>query len=129
MAMASGDYPLTPRDVLNVGTNKISFGDVVHIRRKAKGLIYFAFLCSDILLGAPYADPYLTRKENGQVAVVYGRSDGFPRKINLGSLPKEQGFILNGIRNVSQRVNSGDNDMAGSALGQGTGDVNGDGIE
>lgn len=129
MAVASGNYPHTSLDVVHVGTNKSAFGDVVHLGRKAKGLIRFAFLCSDILLGAPYADPYLTRKENGQVAVVYGRSDGFPRKINLGSLPKEQGFILNGIRNVSQRPISGDNDMAGSALGQGTGDVNGDGIE
>ncbi len=71
---------------------------------------------SDILVGAPSADP--NGSASGQAYIIYGSSSGFSPNIDLSGLDGINGFQINGI-------DSGD-ELGGSVSH--AGDVNGDGL-
>jgi len=70
---------------------------------------------SDVIIGAEEADP--NGHSSGAAYVVFGRSSGIARTLNLSSLDGSNGFKIYGAAN---------GDYAGQAV-SGAGDVNGDG--
>ncbi|MEO1792582.1 MAG: hypothetical protein AAFR25_10205 [Cyanobacteria bacterium J06629_19] len=71
----------------------------------------------DIIIGAPGSDPK-GEASAGVAYVVFGRSDGFDRVVDLPSLDGSNGFVINGKQSGS---------FAGSSVSD-AGDVNDDGI-
>ncbi|MGA8277155.1 MAG: integrin alpha [Rhodanobacteraceae bacterium] len=71
----------------------------------------------DLVIGAPFADS--NGAMSGTSYVVFGRRDGFPASVDLGTLDGNDGFRLDG---TSGRYFSG-----GSVAG--AGDINGDGVD
>ncbi|BAZ48272.1 putative outer membrane adhesin [Nostoc sp. NIES-4103] len=73
---------------------------------------------SDLIIGAPYADPN-GQSRAGSSYVVFGSSSGFGASLDLSSLDGSNGFVINGI-------NTGD--YSGISVSS-AGDVNGDGFD
>ena len=72
----------------------------------------------DILIGASWADPNGNTRA-GESYVVFGSSSGFGSSLDLSSLDKNDGFVINGIKEYNQ---------SGSSVSS-AGDVNGDGFD
>jgi hypothetical protein len=72
---------------------------------------------SDIIIGAPYADPDL-REDAGESYVVFGKASGFPAIVRSSDLDGTTGFTLRGSKRHSR---------SGWSVA-GAGDVNGDGV-
>jgi hypothetical protein len=72
---------------------------------------------SDVMIGAPFADPN-GKLEAGLSYVVFGSASGFPVKIKLSSLDGTNGFRLEGVADL---------DKSGFSVAS-AGDVNGDGF-
>ena len=72
---------------------------------------------ADIIIGAPWADPYGT--SSGQSYVVFGKGTAFLSSLELSSLNGTSGFTLNGIAV---------GDFSGISVSA-AGEVNGDGID
>ncbi len=72
----------------------------------------------DLVVGSPGADP-MNRDSAGTSHVVFGRTNGFPSRLELGGLPLGAGITLQG---------AGQFHAVGRTLGS-AGDVNGDGID
>lgn len=75
----------------------------------------------DLIVGAPFFNPF--GGGTGSSFVVFGREDGFERKLSFLDLDGRNGFTLEGIN----RTRYG-GDSAGASVG-GAGDINGDGID
>ncbi|WP_442938967.1 beta strand repeat-containing protein [Nostoc sp.] len=73
----------------------------------------------DLIIGAPFADPNNSYTYSGQSYVVFGKSTGFNRTLNLSNLNGANGFAINGINA---------NDKSGYSVSS-AGDVNSDGID
>ncbi|MCP4960291.1 MAG: LEPR-XLL domain-containing protein, partial [Actinomycetia bacterium] len=73
---------------------------------------------SDILIGAPGADPDPTLVDAGQAYLVFGTDQGFDAKVQLSSLDGKIGFALDG---------AAAGDAAGHAVAS-AGDLNSDGV-
>jgi Ca2+-binding RTX toxin-like protein len=71
---------------------------------------------SDVIIGAPFADPH--GNASGAGYVVFGKASGFAANINLATLNGTNGFKLSG---------AAANDSAGFSVDS-AGDVNGDGF-
>ncbi len=74
----------------------------------------------DFIVGAPYADAgYYSYSNEGEVYVVFGKTEGFDAELDLTTLDGSNGFIVSGIDpdgNLGSSVSS-------------VGDINGDGID
>ncbi len=75
-------------------------------------------LFSDIIIGAPYADPD-GKETAGSSYVVFGQADGFAASLDLSTIDGSNGFAINGANTV---------DILGSSVSA-AGDVNGDGFD
>ncbi|MEM9213332.1 MAG: hypothetical protein AAGD25_03210 [Cyanobacteria bacterium P01_F01_bin.150] len=73
---------------------------------------------SDLIIGAPYADPD-GKSDAGEGYVIFGSRSRFGSRLNLSALNGSNGFVINGID---------PDDNAGIAVSS-AGDVNGDGID
>jgi FG-GAP repeat len=74
---------------------------------------------SDIIIGAPQADPGSANSNAGSAYVVFGHLGAFPASMSLSALDGSNGFTLNGIN---------PSDQAGNAVSS-AGDVNRDGVD
>jgi hypothetical protein len=81
----------------------------------------------DIVIGAPFADPYGISSA-GETYVVFGNQQGFTPTLNLSDLNGANGFIINGIDGVGGLENAFLGDQSGTSVGS-AGDINGDGID
>ena len=72
---------------------------------------------ADLIIAAPYASSP-NGEASGKSYVVFGKSTGFNRTLNLSSLNGTNGFVINGIA---------EGDVLGKSVSS-AGDVNGDGI-
>lgn len=73
---------------------------------------------SDVVIGALGADPN-SKQNAGQSYVIFGKSGGFPARVNLSALNGSDGFRINGLA-------AGDN--LGHSVNR-AGDINGDGLD
>ncbi len=110
-----------------------SYSHVLHVKHLCTHIHTYkhtyAHTRSDIILGAPYASPN-GKKNSGRIVVIFGRHayEKWPRVVYASSL-QGYGFVVNGARAMSTSLADGLNDMAGWAVGQHVGDVNGDMIK
>ncbi len=78
----------------------------------------------DLIIGAPSADPQSYFENRGSSYVVFGKTTGFDRHMDLSSLDGSNGFRLDG----ESKGSSGQGSSLGTSVSS-AGDINGDGFD
>lgn len=83
----------------------------------------------DVIIGAPYASTGKGNRNPGRGYVVFGAVDGFPERLDLGSLDGRNGFAINGISDPNPVIPSITEESNTGRSVSGAGDINSDGFD